>query len=103
MAIAKPVKTRPDPSVARIAGRPKNETRIPFIKPEIQPTSTAAKIARASQVSDWDPDIEGSAKCVRIKAAVTAEKFATPTTDRSIPPVIIVIVIANASIANSGN
>ncbi len=102
-ATASPVKTSPEPSVARIGGRPRRETRIPFASPASAPTPSAAAIASKSQIAAPGPTRSAPAKRVSRVAAMTADRFATPTTDRSMPPVIMAIVIASARIANSGN
>ena len=102
-ATAKPVKISPDPSVARIAGSPRAATSTPLNSPASAPSPSDTAVATANHSAASAPVAAGPAKVVRIRAATTAVQLAMPTTDKSIPPVNMVIVIAKARIANSGN
>ncbi len=48
------------------------------------------------------PAPSSPANLVTVSAAAIAERFAVPTIERSMPPVSMVIMMANARIPNSG-
>ena len=103
IATARPVKIRPVPSVARIGGRPKMPMTIPLSSPHTAPTTSAAAIASAIVPPPTRPTACGPASVDRSRAAMTAARLDTPTTDRSMPPVIIDSIMASDRMANSGN
>ena len=86
-----------------MGGRPKRATRMPLKSPARPPTVMATPSATNNQSSAGAPVMSAPAKFTSISAEITAVRLATPTTDKSIPPVIMVIVMARARMANSRN
>ena len=101
--IPRPANTCIVPNVASIAGTFKTEIKYPFRTPHkvpiIMQTGTHNTIIPAIAGSD----IPVSAQVIRILAHTIAERLATPTKDKSIPPAIIANITPNAINPYSGN
>ena len=78
-------------------------TRKPLNSPHSEPMISATPIASGIATTSDMPAPPSPARRVRTIAARIDDRFAAPTTERSMPPEIIVSMMAIARIPNSGN
>jgi len=99
--IAMPVKSSDVPSVARIGGMRIFETSAPLNTPAIAPISIES--ANDSGIAYTGSPPSAVASAFIIIAIRIDVRFATPTTERSMPPVIMHTMMPSAISPNSGN
>ena len=91
------------PSVARMGVMPTRAISHPLMMPQKIPVARAAPMAPATQSDTCAVVASAGTARVRIRAASIPERFATPITDKSMPPVISESMMASEKIPNSGN
>ena len=79
------------------------ETTNPLIAPKKQPTHSATIIPKITKQNSFIPEKPFVVAYFMIFAASIADKFPIETTDKSIPPVSITIIIAREYNPSSGS
>jgi len=91
------------PRVARMADTPTCAIRTPFISPRMREVASAAAIATMITSVTNGPESAGEQYCVMMSAVTMLERFAVVMTDKLIPPVKSVIIIARENRPTSGS